>query len=183
MKSTPIRILVLTVAAALAAVVLTTPAQAAAYCGLTWGSLPKAASAADTEVVTNVRAGRHECFDRLVINLGGQDSSFGSYDVRYVSRVYTEGQGKPVSVRGDADLRIILKAPAHDQHGNATFTPANRTEVVNLSGYPAFRQLAWAGSFEGQTTMALGIRARLPFRVLTLDGPSPRLVIDVARRW
>jgi hypothetical protein len=88
-----------------------------------------------------------------------------------------------VSVRGDADLRIILKAPAYDQHGNATFTPANRAEVVNLSGYPAFRQLAWAGSFEGRTTMALGVRARLPFRVFTLDDPSPRLVIDVARHW
>jgi hypothetical protein len=188
MKSTPIRLLVLTVAAALGAVVLATPAQAAPYCGITWGSLPKAASAADTEMVNNVRAGRHECFDRLVVDLGGQDTSFGSYDVRYVPLVYSEGKGDPVPVRGDADLQIVLRAPAYDQYGNATFAPANLREVVNVSGFTTFRQLAWAGSFEGQTTMALGVRARLPFRVFTLNGVpasdfGPRLVIDVAHRW
>jgi hypothetical protein len=188
MKSTPLRLLVLTVAAALGAVVLTTPAQAASYCGITWGSLPKAASAADTEMVNNVRAGRHECFDRLVVDLGGQDTSFGSYDVRYVSQVYSDGKGDAVPVRGDADLQITVNAPAYDQDGNATFAPVDRHEVVNVSGYTTFRQLAWAGSFEGRTTMALGVRARLPFRVFTLNGVpasdfGPRLVIDVAHRW
>jgi hypothetical protein len=40
--------------------------------------------------------------------------------------------------------------------------------------------VAWAGSFEGQSTIGLGVRARLPFRVLQLPG---RLVIDVAHHW
>jgi hypothetical protein len=188
MNQTPIRLFVLTVTTLLASVVLTTPAQAAPYCDITWGSLPKAASAADTELVNDVRAGRHACFDRLVIDLGGQDTSFGAYDVRYVSQVYSDGKGDAVPVRGAADLRIILTAPAYDEHGNATFAPANRRDVVNVSGYRTFRQLAWAGSFEGRTTMALGVRARLPFRVFTLDGVAasdhtPRLIIDVAHRW
>jgi hypothetical protein len=45
--------------------------------------------------------------------------------------------------------------------------------------------LASAGSFEGQTTIGLGVRARLPFRVFTLDGPGngSRIVIDVAHHW
>ena len=38
----------------------------------------------DAEMVNDVRAGRHACFDRLVVDLGGQDTTFGSYDVRYV---------------------------------------------------------------------------------------------------
>ena len=188
MKLRPIRLLVLTLSAALAAVVLTAPAQAAPYCGITWGSLAKAASAADGEMVNNVRAGRHQCFDRLVVDLGGQDITFGSYDVRYVTQVYADGSGDAVPVRGAADLQIILTAPAYDEYGNATFAPANRSEVVNVSGFSTFRQVAWAGSFEGRTTMALGVRARLPFRVFTLDGvpnsgDTPRLVIDVAHRW
>ena len=39
-----------------------------------------------------------------------------------------------------------------------------------------------AGSFEGQTTIGLGVRARLPFRVFVLAGPGSgsRLVVDVA---
>jgi hypothetical protein len=51
---------------------------------------------------------------------------------------------------------------------------------VNVSGYRTFRQVAWAGSFEGVTTVGLGTRARLPFRVFTLPG---RVVVDVAHRW
>jgi hypothetical protein len=54
-----------------------------------------------------------------------------------------------------------------------------------VRGYPTFRHLAWAGSFEGQTTLGLGVRARLPFRVALLAGPGggSRVVLDVAHRW
>ena len=56
---------------------------------------------------------------------------------------------------------------------------------MNVSGYRTFRQVAWAGSFEGQSTVGLGLRARLPFRVTAVDGPGTgsRLVIDVAHSW
>jgi hypothetical protein len=183
------RLSVLAVTSAVAALVLAAPAQAATpYCGITWGSLPEARSAGDTDMLTDVRAGRHDCFDRLVFDLGGQDISFGSYDVRYVPLVLSDGAGEPVPVRGDADLQIVVKAPAYDGDGHATFDPANDREVVDVSGYTTFRQVAWAGSFEGQTTIALGVRARLPFRVTVLDG-SPghptgaRVVVDVAHAW
>jgi hypothetical protein len=188
MTRTPIRLLVLTLASALAAVVVPATAQAAPYCGITWGSLAKTHSAPDREMVNDIRAGRHACFDRMVVDLGGQDVTFGSYDVRYVTQVYADGSGAAVPVRGAADLQIVLRAPAYDDRGNATFRPADRREVVNVSGYRTFRQLAWAGSFEGSTTLALGVRARLPFRVLALPGTpasddGPRLVIDVAHSW
>jgi hypothetical protein len=57
--------------------------------------------------------------------------------------------------------------------------------VTKVSGYHTFRQVAWAGSFEGYTTLGLGVRARLPFKVHTLDGPGSgsRLVVDVAHYW
>jgi hypothetical protein len=189
MIRTPFRLLILGMIAALTAVVLPASAQAAApYCGITWGSLPKASEAEDTEMIYNVRAGRHACFDRLVVDVGGQDTTFGSYDVRYVPVVYEDGSGRAVPVRGEADLKIVLHAPAYDQDGNATFAPADRQEVVNVTGYSTFRQVAWAGSFEGYTTLALGVRARLPFRVFVVDGTpqsdnTPRVVIDVAHRW
>jgi hypothetical protein len=166
------------------------PASAAAspYCGITWGSLPKVADAADTEMVNGVRAGRHACFDRLVVDVGGQDITFGSYDVRYVPVVHEDGSGRPVPVRGAADLQIVLTAPAYDENGRPTYLPRNPREVVNVAGFSTFRQVAWAGSFEGYTTLALGVRARLPFRVFTLPGTpqsddTPRLVIDVAHAW
>jgi hypothetical protein len=188
MIRSPLRLLVLALTAALAAAVLPATAQAAPSCGLAWGSLAKAQSARDTDLVNDVRAGRHACFDRLVVDLGGQDATFGSYDVRYVPQVHADGSGAAVPVRGAADLRILLRAPAYDGRGNATYVPADRREVVDVTGYATFRQVAWAGSFEGSTTLALGVRARLPFRVFTLPGTpasddGPKLVIDVAHRW
>jgi hypothetical protein len=179
---------------AAAALVLAVPAQAAGnragepYCGISWGSLPEARSAGDTDMLNDVRSGRHACFDRLVFDLGGQDTTFGSYDVRYVPVTTMDGSGAALPVRGDADLQIVLRAPAHDADYNPTFTPADRNEVVDVSGYTTFRQVRWGGTFEGYTTVALGVRARLPFRVFRLDGVpqsdfGPRLVIDVAHRW
>jgi hypothetical protein len=188
MNRSPLRLFVLALTTVLAALVVPGTAQAAPYCGITWGSLPRVHSAPDTEMINDVRAGRHACFDRLVVDLGGQDISFGAYDVRYVSLVHQDGSGSAVPVRGGADLQIVLRAPAYDQYGNATFRPGNLREVVDVTGYTTFRQLAWAGSYEGQTTLALGVRARLPFRVFVLNGTpqsdlGPRLIIDVAHSW
>jgi hypothetical protein len=47
------------------------------------------------------------------------------------------------------------------------------------------RQAAFAGSFEGQTRLGLGVRACLPFRVFVLQAPGTqsRVVVDVAHLW
>ncbi len=181
-----ITLLVTLLAGTLAAATLgtTVPATAATapYCGIRWGSLPKAHAATATAHLVNVRAGQHECFDRLVLDLDGRADG---YRVEYVSQVSYDGSGTVVPLRGGARLRIIAVAPAYDDCGSATYVPANRAELRNVSGWRTFRQIAWAGSFEGQTTIGLGVRARLPFRVFTLDGPgtATRLVIDVAHKW
>lgn len=160
----------------------TATAVTAPYCGITWGSLADSVAGQSTATLTNVRTGRHACYDRMVIDLKGKVKG---YDVRYVSAVYTEGQGKHVPLAGAADLRIVVKAPAYTTSGIPTYNPANRTKAVNVSGYTTFRQVAFLGSFEGQSSFGLGVRARLPFRTFVLtdsDGGS-HLVIDVAHRW
>lgn len=158
------------------------PAAAAPYCGITWGSLAEHRAAMSTAQVTNVRTGRHTCFDRMVVDLRGDAKG---YDVRYVAHVHTEGEGRVVPLAGAADLQVVVRAPAYTSTGRATYAPANRAKVVNVAGYRTFRQVAFLGSFEGQTSFGLGVRARLPFRTFVLDGPgnNSRLVIDVAHRW
>jgi hypothetical protein len=188
MNRTRTRLVVLVVTALAALGVITAaPAGASTGCGITWGSLAKSATQVDDNFVTGVRAGRHACYDRLVVDLGGRDLRFGTYWVRYVDVVRRDGSGSPVPVRGAADLEIVVGAPAHDDH-RVTFTGANSPEIVSVAGFDTFRQVAGAGSFEGQTTLALGVRARLPFRVFTLPAlpgseAGPRLVVDVAHRW
>ncbi|GAB3831456.1 hypothetical protein GCM10028799_60410 [Kribbella italica] len=160
----------------------TTAARPSAECATGWGSLPEATKTLRWATVENIRTGRHACFDRLVVDLAGPATA---YQVYYVPTVYQEGSGDPIPARGGATLRIDVEAPAYDDAGRPTYPLKSLREVSNVSGYDTFRQVAWAGSFEGRTTLALGVRARLPFRTHLLTGPgnAHRLVVDVAHRW
>jgi hypothetical protein len=163
---------------------LATSAGGATACpAVTWGSTSRLSAATpDQGTVTGVRGGRHACFDRLVVDLRGPAPA---YLVRYVDRVTEDGSGRVVPLRGGARLQVTVFAPAYDASGRLTYRPANRRELVDVAGYRTFRQVAWAGTFEGYTNLGLGVRARLPFRVLRIDGPGggSRLVVDVAHRW
>ncbi|WP_367136850.1 hypothetical protein [Saccharothrix sp. HUAS TT1] len=142
-----------------------------------WGSGAKHAAQTTTGSLTNIRAGQQECYDRLVFDFAGANDG---YTVQYVPEVTHEGSGKPVPLRGGAKLQITVNSPAYDEDGNLTYPFVNGSELVDVTGYQTFRQVAWAGSFEGQTTVGLGVRAVLPFRVFTLPG---RVVVDVAHVW
>lgn len=154
------------------------------YCGITWGSLARSTTASPVNTLTNVRSGRHACFDRLVIDLKGTKRT--GFEARYVTAVAAQGSGRAIPLRGGARLAITVESPAYNSAGKATYLPASRSALVNVSGYSTFRQVAWGGSFEGQTTIGLGVRARLPYRVFTLTDTTAgttRVVIDVAHRW
>ena len=168
---------------AVAAANATTTSKAAAGCPTGWGSLPEASTFRGPGYLTNVRTGRHACFDRIVFDVDGKPSWFL---VHYVNEVSTVGEGRPVPLRGGAKLEINLSVPSYDGTDlHRTYSPANDDELTDVSGYRTFRQVATAGSFEGETTIGLGVRARLPFRVFTLTGPGDtgRIVVDVAHSW
>jgi hypothetical protein len=161
----------------------TSSATAAPYCGIVWGSLPDTERVASPgAAVTGARAGEHSCFDRFVVDFSGDIRGF---DVRYVPQVVQDGSGVPVDLRGAADLQVIAMADPYDASGAVTYDPADDSEAVSVVGFDTFRQVAFTGGFEGQSTFGLGVRARLPFRTFILDGPrdGSRLVVDVAHRW
>ncbi len=185
-----LRVIVLSAALAVPAIVSAAPANAASVaCPVVyWGSLPKAAAAAGpTETIFNVRTGAHACYDRLVVDING--SGPVGYDIRYVDNVFTEGRGDVVALAGGAKIQIVVHAPNYDINtGVITSTPIDQAQshqLTNLAGYRTFRQVAFGGSFEGQTTFGLGVRARLPMRAFVLSGPGTgqRLVVDVAHQW
>jgi hypothetical protein len=177
--------LALTLAMAVAPATAVASSASASTCEAQWGSLVKKRAPSTSEQITDVRSGRHRCFDRLVVDLDAHGDGRPGYRVGYVQKVVMEGSGTNVPLRGGARLQIIVKAPAYDDHGQPTYTPANANELTDVSGYRTFRQVAWAGSFEGWTTIGLGVRARLPMRVLVLNDADGghRVVVDVAHRW
>lgn len=157
---------------------VSTAGAAGPFCGQRWGSSPKVVSTGSTGEVVDVRAGRHACFDRLVLDVQGD---LDGYFVRYVDVVQHDGSGIAVPVRGGARLEVT--ATARVAPTDSFFLDDG--ELVDVSRYRTFRQVAWAGSFEGHSTVGLGVRARLPFRAFIVDGPgdTSRLVVDVGHRW
>jgi hypothetical protein len=164
---------------------LLAPAATAATpsCSIRWGSQAKDAPDYTTGPLFNVRVGQHACYDRLVFDVTGSQAP--GYHVAYVPAVTQDGSGQTVPLRGGAFLQVTLRAPAYNDQGGLTVPLPPDGELANVAGFRTLREVAWAGSFEGQTTVGVGVRARLPFRVLTLPGPGDqtRLIVDVAHRW
>ena len=178
----PVLFVSLIIAALLALIVQAAPAQAAgalpsqapACPHVNWGSLPKVAGTArPDEAITAVRVGSHPCFARLVVQTDG--AAVPRFDVRYVPQIIADGSGRVVPVPGAAKLQVTISAQGHNAAGDRSF-------VLPRVGGETIKGLVFAGDFEGQTSLGVGVRARLPFRVTTLTNP-PRVVLDVARHW
>lgn len=154
-------------------------AQAHSSCAAQWGSLFKGGPAATTAEIFDVRAGRHACYDRLVVDVAGNVA--GAYGVSYVRAVAGRSAGEVLPLRGGAFLQVLVRAPVIPT--DSLFVGPD--DLVDVRGYRTFRQVGLVGSSEGFTNFGVGVRARLPFRVFTLPGPGTgsRLVIDVAHRW
>jgi hypothetical protein len=150
------------------------PAAAARACDLDWTRTPQHAGTMVRSRISQVSAGRHACFDRLVIRLG--KGKRAGYRVRYVKKIVQDGSGKTIRVHGRGKLSIVALAPA------TRHFPVSSRHLVDVTGFRSLRQVVCAGSFEGITSFGVGVRARLPFRVFRLRGPGKgsRLVVDVA---
>ena len=156
---------------------VSTASAAAPYCGIIWGSQEKAVLQGSQAPITNARTGRHDCWDRLVIDLNGTPPS--GYHVRYVDSYQAFTYGPGLSVTGGAVLQVRAYAPTTAwSTGQHIVTPSQ----FSSGGYRTFRDLVYGGGDQYNNDFGLGVRARLPFRVFTLTSPS-RLVVDVAHQW
>ena len=93
---------------------------------------------------------------------------FPSYNLQYVPNVLREGSGEPVTVPGNAVLRLgFIDAQAHDADGAPTITAQPPASI----GFDTLKGYGFAGDFEGHVTYALGIQVApgsdqvLPVRV------------------
>ncbi|GAA4467768.1 AMIN-like domain-containing (lipo)protein [Phytohabitans houttuyneae] len=122
----------------------------------------------DRPVLTGVRYGRHDRYDRVVFDFTGGTPA---YRVEYAPLVGI-GTGDPIPLTGPADLRVTFA-------GVPTTTLDMRT--VRNPGLPTLRQVRFGGAFEGRVLAGLGLADRVGFRVLRLSDP-PRIAVDVAHQ-
>lgn len=166
--------------------------EARPFCGQYWGSLEKASDRPlSYATLEKVRVGRHDCYDRMVIDVNGP---VGGYLVLYDPEHTMFSSSSPdFYPRGGAYLVIWVKNAVVPRAFPSQGTTAVESpdEAADVTGFRTFRQIKeviYGGLGEDSRVgdlLALGVRARLPFRVFTLDGPGSqaRLVIDVAHRW
>lgn len=132
---------------------------------------------ASTALLTAVRVGRHEGYDRVVFEF--RSNVLPGYDVRYIARpVRQDASGKVVAVKGAYVLRVLM-SPAFDADLSKTGAPRTYTGSLRISPRtPEVAQLVRTGGFEDVLTWVVGVRDRVDFRVMTLHNPA-RIVIDL----
>jgi hypothetical protein len=133
------------------------------------------ASASSTStVLTNVRVGAHETYDRIVLDFSGPAPTVPVAEV--VPELFYDGSGKPVNLEGTFFYQVMSRpAAAHDDNGQPTYTGSRKFTTPQLSNVQAF---ALTGDFEGQLTVGLGYRRATWQTVTVLTNPT-RVVIDI----
>ncbi len=129
----------------------------------------------ETALLTDVRAARHEGYDRVVFAF---KNALPGYDVRYIDRPVTaDGSGDEVTVDGAHVVQVRMES-ALDADLEQEGAPPTYTGPTRFSpGTPEVVELVRTGGFEGVLTWVVGLNDRVDFRVLTLTDP-PRLVVD-----
>jgi len=146
------------------------PASARALPPFTTAAKQAGGSGGQAEL-SGATAGCHSSFDRFVVRTR---SATPGYEVRYVSRIFEDASGDPVSLLGTKRLKVLVRDARGHTEGGTNLLPNVLTPRC-----PNLRQIKNAGDFEGLVTLGFGLRARTGFRVFRLSAPS-RLVIDVA---
>ena len=135
----------------------------------------QAASGDALVTVTDIRTGRHDGFDRVVLEVEGAGTP--GWDVRYVDAASSQGSGDPVEVAGDAVLQVTVTGAGYpydtgaEEYAGADPLPGEGTQTVT--------EVAFDATYEGTTVAFIGTSSQAPFRVYLLEDPS-RLVVEVA---
>jgi hypothetical protein len=137
---------------------------------------------APTRLLTDVRVGVHECYERVTFELkpqqGEADGPVG-WKARYEPGPITEdGSGRVVSIKGGAFLVVTMTAAGADlsrEGAPATYTgPAS----LEAAGATRIQQVRRTGDFEAVLTWVIGVDRQRPFRVTTQESPA-RVIVDV----
>jgi hypothetical protein len=138
------------------------------------------------------RVGQHACYDRVVFDINGPQHNYGreavGFVARYVPVVTADGSGEPVPVAGHAVLEVTIRAPIDgtDNQGHQPWRQAPRVgqslvAPARIAGWSSLTAVTFAGSFEGQTTVAVGVRETRPFRVwVSSEQGYQHMVLDIA---
>ncbi len=126
--------------------------------------------------VTEVRAARHDGYDRVVFELAGPGDAQAGWTVGYTDDPRTQGEGAVVDLPGEATLSVLLTGTSYPADTGAPAYDSSR--LLLGDGLALVTDVSYGGTFEGQDDAFVGVRTRVPFRVFRLSSPE-RVVIDL----
>jgi hypothetical protein len=153
------------------------PGQPADQCARahTWTTVPQHVGTPGSPApVFNVRVGQHpgDCYDRVNFDLNGPDEV--GYFADYVTReqVMTEGEGAPLTVPGNAFLRVVIIAPilGRDTQGHQPWRSPPKPglqliDPLQVRGWPTITGIVYAGGHANETAVYIGLHAKFAFHV------------------
>jgi hypothetical protein len=125
--------------------------------------------------ITDVRAGTHDGYDRVVFEFAQGLPEF-SLD-RATPPFTQDATGAPIDVEGSSFLRLTMRGGTKQtEEGTSSYDGPTDFDP----GFPTLVDLVEGGDFEAQSTWYLGLSTEACVRVILLtDDGAPRLVIDV----
>ncbi len=132
------------------------------------------ASAGARVTVSDIRIGRHDGFDRVVFEVGGEGTP--GWDVRYEDQASSQGSGDAVEVAGEAVLQVTVTGAGYPYE---TGVEEVQRGPLSASDTETVTETVFDSTFEGTTLAFVGTKAQAPFRVYLLEAPT-RVVLEVA---
>lgn len=149
------------------------PTDSLAGAGTTVVVVPSTAKG--TSLLDRVAVGRHAGYDRVVFQF--RTEGLPGYRIEYVEPPLKEdGSGDPVDVAGNAFV-VVRMEPASGFDLNTGEGELVYKGPKRLAGASVVKEVVRTGDFEAVLSWAIGLEAKVPFRVTTTSAPS-RLILD-----
>jgi hypothetical protein len=124
----------------------------------------------------DLRFAERSGFDRVVLDLVGDDDAQPGWDAEYTDDPRFDGRGNEVDIEGSpvlsvsaSGIQLPTEEGAREYEGPERVTPASSGVVA---------EVVRGTLFEGRQQVFVGVRSEQPYRVFRLSDPT-RLVIDV----
>lgn len=136
--------------------------------------LRRAPTGAVQLLLDDLRLGRHDGFDRVVLDLSGAGEV--GWRAEYVAHPALDGSGMPVDLAGPAVLVVGAEGMAYPEPGDTRYDGG--VQLVEGGELQTVTEVLRDTPFEGRLQVYVGVSDEAPFRVFRLDAPE-RLVIDI----
>ncbi|MCC2593612.1 hypothetical protein LKO27_09355 [Tessaracoccus sp. OS52] len=134
---------------------------------------PRQTIPGDWQEITGVRTGLHEGYDRVVLELSGDEPLLGWF-ANLTTEAVADPSGLPLDVEGDAFLDLGIWAIDWTTEHAERYSG----ETVEDDALETVTQVVFGGLFEAQQQVVIGLEERTAYRIFTLADPA-RMVIDI----